>query len=303
MNVLVFWILTIAICIYFAKDIIDVAKSGNKHLPKKKRQTAKEYVAKLNGIAKTSFLKKNIKNVRDVLGKTQRQSRYNSIMKRAALFAVVGIVIGITLNNIFLSVTLGCGLYFLPLWTTQFSLYAYKTAVNEELEVALSLITTSYLRGNDILKAIEENVENVNYPVKQAFEGFINSLKYISVNINDEIDKLKCEIDSKLFHEWCDILILCQSDHTLKYTLVPIVGKFSDLKAQQAENETNMMLPFRTTIQMVCLVLVMIPLLYMFDSTWFYSGIGKIAIALTAVVIFWCIDAAIKLSKPIEYDV
>ena len=42
-------------------------------------------------------------------------------------------------------------------------------AISAELETALSIITTSYLRNEDIQTAVEENLEYLNPPVKNAF--------------------------------------------------------------------------------------------------------------------------------------
>lgn len=300
MQIAIFILLSLGMLLKVFKGFRFEKKSRQK---RSREHTAKEFVDELNGNQKVTYLEKNKQSVRDILEKTQSGHRYRGIMTKALVFAIGGFIAGLFLKNIFLAVILACGLYFIPLWITQFSLHSYKKTINEELEVALSLITTSYVRGNDILKAVTENLQNINYPVNEAFTAFVNSMNFVTTNINREIDVLKSKIDNKLFHEWCDLLILCQSDHTLKFTLIPIVNKFSNLKAQQLENENNMLLPLKNTVKMIMVVIAIVPLLYFFSNTWFYSLAGQIMLAITAAVIFWCIDAAIKISTPIEYDV
>lgn len=43
---------------------------------------------------------------------------------------------------------------------------SYKKHLNEELETAISIITTSYLRTEDLIRAVKENLPYINEPVK-----------------------------------------------------------------------------------------------------------------------------------------
>ena len=45
-------------------------------------------------------------------------------------------------------------------------------------------------------------------------------------------------IDNTVFQEWCDALIACQHDRSLKTTLTPIVSKLSDMRVVNGELET-----------------------------------------------------------------
>ena len=305
LNMLIFLFLSIAIILYFKNDFITwiTASKEKERKTMQKTITTKQYIDKINGQEKISYLSRNINNVKEVLQQTQTENRFSGIMRMSTICAVVGMIIGLLLKNVFLAATLACGLYFIPMWAVKFKLYAYRKIVGDELEIALGLITTAYIRNNDLVKSVSENIENINYPIKQIFIGFLNSIRYVNSNVGQELDKMKLAIDNNLFKEWCELAILCQNDHTLKHILVPIVNKFSDLKAQQNENETNMMLPIRNAVKMVTMVIIIVPLLYFFDSTWFYSFWGQLALAATAIVIFWTINDAIKLSSPIEYNV
>lgn len=274
-----------------------------KYNKKVKRPTAKEFVKILNGENKEGYIEKNIKETRNILKKTGSESKMKSIIRQSVFLAIAGVLIGLFLKNIFLAVVLGAGFYFLPQWITRLSLYNFRKIQDEELEVALSLITTSYIRNNDIVKSIEENMKSFEYPVLEHFESFINNIKYINSDILGEIYKLKNSMDNKIFKTWCDMLILCREDHTLKATLLPTVRKFTDVKSQSKENDTLMMLPLQSAVQMVIITLVIIPLLYMLSPLWIYSMTGKIAISITALTVLKSIDKAISLSKPIEFDV
>ena len=62
---------------------------------------------------------------------------------------------------------------------------------------------------------------------------------------------MKTKIDNEVFHEWCDSLILCQSDRSLKSTLTPIVNKLSDMRVVNADLEYLITGPRKEFISMV----------------------------------------------------
>ncbi len=272
----------------------------------KKRETAREYVDRINGKTRESVFSRSKREARQVYSQTGQIQAYKKTLTLSWVVTVCGAVIGLVMHNVFLAIVLAAGGYFLPLWWSQFALFRYNKYMNEELEIALSLITTSYTRTNDILSSVEENLGNFNPPVKDVFVSFVNNLKYVDPNAPAQIERMKDSLDSKLFHQWCDALILCQNDNTLRSSLPPIVNKFSDQKTQQAENETLMMLPIRRAMIMIILTLSFIPILKL-NEEWYLNltrtVFGQISLVATAVVTLITINKAIRLSKPIEYDV
>ena len=73
---------------------------------------------------------------------------------------------------------------------------SYKKHLNEELETAISIITTSYLRTEDLIRAVKENLPYINEPVKANFEAFVYEAELINANTTSAINSLKNE-DSK----------------------------------------------------------------------------------------------------------
>lgn len=286
--------------------ILEEAKKLGKIIPQKP-ESAKEYVAKLNGRTKKNLFVQSRNEAKSVFQKTGQNKGYKKTMLFSIAAAVCGILVGFIFNNYLLSIVLGMGLYFIPLWMTRFSLYRYNRFLNDELEVALNLITTSYVRKSDILSSVEENIGHISSPVKDVFVSFVNNVKYVDANVPAQIERMKDSLDNKLFHKWCNSLILSQYDHTQRATLVPIVNTFADLKGQQMANETNMMKPLRQAIFMAVLPVAVI-LVFRIASIDWYSNLvntipGKLALVITAVSVLFTINKAIRLSKPIEYDV
>ena len=286
-----------------------ILNAANKlgHLVPQRPERAKDYVAKINGTSKQNLFSQSRNEAKSVFQKTGQDKGYKKTVYMSVVASVCGILIGILFNNAFLSLILCIGLYFIPLWMTRFALYRYNKFLNDELEVALSLITTSYSRKYDILSSVEENIGHISSPVKEVFVAFVNNIKYVDANVPAQIERMKEATDNKIFHKWCDSLILCQHDHTLIATLIPIVNSFSDLKGQQMENETNMMKPLRQALFMTGLTVGVIPLFRIVNLDWYGNLVntipGKVALVVTAVTVLFTINKAIRLSKPIEYDV
>lgn len=290
----------------FKNRVLKAADKLGRLVPQRPER-AKDYVSKLNGTKKQNLFRQSRNEAKSVFQKTGQEKGYKKTVYMSVAAAVCGILIGALFNNAFLSLILGIGLYFIPLWMTRFALYRYNRFLNDELEVALSLITTSYSRKNDILSSVEENIGHISSPVKEIFVAFVNNVKYVDANIPAQIERMKEATDNKLFHKWCDSLILCQHDHTQIATLIPIVNSFSNLKGQQMENETNMMRPLRQALLMAALPVAVILIFRFLSIDWYENLVntypGKVALAITAVTILFTINKAIRLSKPIEYEV
>lgn len=274
----------------------------------KRRETAKEYVARINGAERESLMQRSRREARQVFEQTGQRGQYRRTLRLAQVTAALGLLLGLgVFRNPLLAIVLAVGFYYIPLWLTQFSLYRYDRFLGEELETALSLITSSYTRNNDILAAVEENLPYIQDPVRTVFTTFCNNLKFVDANAPAQLQRLRGALDNKIFRQWCDSLILCQDDHTLRATLLPIVSKFADQKAQQQENETKMMLPLRNAVSMILMVVILIPLMRVANATWYENLVGtlfgQLSLVATAVVVLATLNRAIRLSKPIEYDV
>ncbi|MET0018004.1 hypothetical protein [Oscillibacter sp.] len=274
---------------------------------KKHKETAREYVERIDGHPHENFARKSYREAKTVYDTIGQSDRYQRALRISLFTGALGAVAGLLLRNLPLAVVLAVGLYFLPLWLSQFTLFRYQRFVSQELETSLSLITTSYNRNNDILAAIEENLNAISEPVRTVFTAFCNGLRYVDANAPAAIERMKGQLDNPQFHEWCDILILCQDNHLLQAALQPVVNKFAILKAQQDANETRMMLPMKYAIGMASLLTGFCPLLRILNQDWYgnlmHTVFGQMSLAFAAITVFVSLNKAISLSRPISYDV
>ncbi|MBS7528518.1 hypothetical protein KHM83_17670 [Fusibacter paucivorans] len=250
-------------------------------------------------------LKKLIDETKHILKMSNKENLFMLIVTLSMVLMMISFFIAITLDNLFLMPVLAVGFSLLPFWYVQFTATKWKKGLNGELETALSVITTSYMRSENIITAIEENVNYINPPVQDVFFAFLTQTKLINSNIKMALEGLKPKIDSSVFHEWIDALIDCQEDKNLKNTLTPIVAKLSDMRMVSAELDYLLYEPVKEFVTMALLLIGNIPLMYMLNKDWYetlmLTGIGKFVLAVCGVVIFVSLAAVVKLSKPVEY--
>ena len=254
---------------------------------------------------KPNLLRREITEAQEILRLTNRTQMFGILCACSLGLAAAGICISAAIGNLFLAPVLAIGLMFVPFWYVKTTATNYKKAISSELETALSIITTAYLRNEDIITSIEENVHYLNAPVKSVFENFISRIKLSNPDLTAAILDMKQHIDNEVFHEWCDSLILCQNDRSLKSTLTPIVNKLADMRVVNADLEYMVTGPRKEFITMALLVIGNIPLLYMLNKAWYNSLMntipGQIILAVSAVGIFVATAIVIKITKPIEF--
>ena len=254
---------------------------------------------------KKSYFRREIEEVQEILKTTDREELFPLLCTASLLLFAAGAAIAVMIGNVFLVPVLACGFLFLPFWYIRLTASHFKKDVSSELETALSIITTAYLRSEDILTSVEENLEYLNPPVKTVFADFVSRIRLIDPDLEAALEELKGKIENDVFMELVDALKSCLYDRSLKTTLTPIVAKLSDMRIVNAELEYLVFEPRKEFITMVVLAVGNIPLLYFLNQSWYdtlmHTIPGQIMLAVTGAIIFVSTACVIKLTKPIEY--
>lgn len=254
---------------------------------------------------KLTFFRREIAEVREILRLTGRSSRFSMICAASLLLFAVGAAIAILIENVFLVPVLAVGLMFLPFWYVRLTAAHYKNSVSAELETALSIITSAYLRNEDILTAVDESIQYLNPPVRSVFAEFLTQVKLINPDVEAALHAMKPKIENEVFHEWCDAIAACQYDRSLKTTLTPIVSKLSDMRIVNADLEYLVSEPRKEFIIMAMMVAGNIPVMYFLNKSWYHTlmhtVVGQIILAVCAAAIFISAARVIRLTRPIEY--
>lgn len=284
----------------FFQDIADfLSHASPRKLTIKKRIHAVQHQKKLKGWRAT------VQEAKAILMQTGQTNKIGFLIISSLILALAGAITSLLLHNVWLVPVMSAGFALIPFWVVLFTSTFYKKRLHSELETALSIVTTSYLRSENILAAVEENILYLTPPVSDVFQAFLAESKLIHTNLRLALEQLKGRIHNSVFHEWCDALIVCQEDRTLKTTLMPIVAKLSDMRIVSAELDYQLYEPLKECITMALLLLGNIPLLFFLNRDWFdtltTSTPGKIILAVCAVTLFISFAAVIRLTKPLEY--
>lgn len=268
-------------------------------------KSLKDEINELTHRKKKSFLRREIADTQNILKMTGREAKFPAICAMSLLLFVVGASAAIMLGNFFLVPVLAVGMMFVPFWFIKLTASYYKKNIAAELETALSIITTAYLRNEDIQTAVEENLEYLNPPVKSVFAEFLARIQLVDPDVDAALQDMGTKIDNAVFREWVAALLACQHDRGLKTILTPIVAKLSDMRIVNGELENMVFEPRKEFIIMQVLVVGNIPLLYFLNRDWFntlmHTAMGQIILAVCAGVIFVSTAFVIKLTQPIEY--
>lgn len=270
-----------------------------------KPRSIKDEVNEATKRKKMSFFRREVTEVQDVLKLTGREQKFPALCAVSLFLFAAGCTIAVMLDNIFLIPVLAVGFMFLPFWYVRLSQSHFKKDIAAELETALSIVTTAYLRTEDILTAVEKNINYLNPPVLSVFKGFVYRIKMINPDITAGLQDMRGQIENAVFREWCDALIACQLDRNLKTTLTPIVTKLSDMRVVNGELENMVFEPRKEFIAMQILVIGNIPLLYFLNKDWYHTlmhtAIGQIILAICFTAVFISAAFVIRLTQPIEY--
>jgi len=279
---------------------------GNDLLTLFHKENSMQYMVRLaQGKVRKSKLQAALSEMHSALKATGSENKFAALLFGAVIGLIAGCVFAVMIGNIILVPAFTLISFTLPYAYAKALASAYQKQFSDELETALSIITTSYISNEDIIYAVENSIEHIRYPVKQVFKEFLGKTKLINSNVKLAISQMKDSVNNKIFHEWCDNLIECQDNITLKHTLQPLTARLADIRIVNAELSVMLLAPRKEYITMLFLLFGNIPLLYILNKDWcmslFETFIGQLVLGITSIV---CVITAIlcyKFTQPIEF--
>ena len=269
------------------------------------KQTLREKVLTAKGKKRSRKLTVELNRIRDALEQTGKGGQFSIACAASVVLMILGCILAIMIDNAFLIPVFAIAFAMIPFAYAKRTVNYYDNHIKEELETSLSIITTPYVRTDDIVTAVKENMQHLKPPVKEIFAGFVAENMMISADIKQSIRHLKEKVSNSIFGEWCDTLIACQDDRTLKDTLMPIVSKLTDVRIVNNEIK-GMLVAARTEyFMMAAMVVGNIPLLYFLNKDWYaalmYTTLGKIVLAVCGLAIIVTAMMMFRFTKQVEY--
>lgn len=257
------------------------------------------------GKKKSRQISKELNRIHEALNATGKGNKFTLLCALSLFLCVGGAFLSVIIGNVFLMPVFMVSFAVIPFLYAKNSISYYEKHIRDEMETALSIITTSYIRSDDIVESVRENINYIKPPIKEIFKAFLGDAIAVSADIPKSLAKMKDKIDNDIFSEWCDTLISCQDDRTLKDSLLSVVTKLTDVRIVNNELKTMIAEPKKEYFMMVALVVGNIPLLYLLNKDWFsalmFTTAGKITLGICGIVIMITTVFMKKYTRPIEY--
>ena len=267
--------------------------------------TLKRKILIAKGKKKENKFIRLINDTKKLLILTNRYEKFEIICFSAVAGSVGGVVFSFAIGNPYLAIPLSVSILVAPFIYVKFSTGRLEKKISEELETALSIITNSYIRSENIILAVEENINYINEPVKGIFQSFLNECNYINPDIKSNLATLRGRLSDPVFVEYCNALIQCQNDITLKSTLYGIVKKLSNIRIVTARLDGLIYAPVKEFFMMVTIYLVNLPAFYLLNKEWYRivtdTTTGHIMVAASAGIIVFAALNVLRLTRPITY--
>lgn len=302
-QLLAFGLIIVGSIYVFNIDVIEFLNDLSELFADRKKLKARVLTAQ--GKKKTNGFYLLVEDTKAILKLNGKEDYFPRVCILSITLAIAGAIFGFSISNYFIVPVFCMGMCILPFVYIKYLGNRLKKQQNEELETALSIITSSYIRSEDILTAVEENKDYINPPIKDVFEQFVMEASLVDPDIKKLVRGMKTKIDNSIFHEWCDAIIACQDDGALKSTLTPIVKKCSNIRIVSVRLDSLLYAPVKEYITMVTLLVLNVPLMRFLNKSWFHILLfemqGKIVLAVCSMVILISAIGVIRISKPIEY--
>ena len=238
---------------------------------------------------KAGFLRREITEAQAVLAASGREGKFPMVCMASLVLFALGACIAILAGNAFLVPVLAVGFMLAPFWYVKLTAGGFKKDVAAE----------------NFQQAVEENIRYLHHPVQDVFQRFLTRIKHIDPDMDAALHDLKYAIDNEVWQEWCEAVMACQTDRSLKSTLTPIVSKLSDMRVVNGELENLVFGPRKEFVTMAILVLINIPLVRFINTDWYHTLVdtvpGQMVIAVCIAAVFVSFAFVVKLTQPIEY--
>ena len=276
---------------------------GRFAMPIQRQRDTKKRIRHITGKSKGK-LEATTDSAKEMLMAAGMSGQIASYRWAAILLALLGLLIGLTLDNVLAALVLAAGLACAPLIVIRIRTGDYIRSLDEKLENAMGTVTNSYVASGDLIGAVQSSLHLLSAPLEGVFRQFYVETQLVDSNVIRALHRLRDRIDNRYWHDWCDVLIQCQRDRQLRYALPGIVGRLGEMRRVQMETDTVIRKQLGDYIVTVMIVLGAIPLMGIMMPDW-YSMLtttlaGKITLAVVLAAVLATAVWVAQLYRPVE---
>lgn len=271
--------------------------------PFQRQREKKKRIRRITGKPKGK-LETTMDNAKDMLTAAGMGGQLASYRWVAAILAILGLLVGLALDNVFAALVLDVGFACAPLIMIRIRTGDYLRGLNEKLEIAMGTLTNSYVASGDLIDAIQSSLHLLPTPLDGMFSQFYAQTQLVDSDIVKALYRLRERIDNRYWRDWCDVLVQCQRDRQLRYALFGIAGRLGEMRRVQMETDTVMRKQLGDYIVTVIIVLGAIPLMGVMMPDWYNmlttTLAGKIILAVALAAVLATAVWVAQLYRPVE---
>ena len=240
-------------------------------------------------------------SLKSYLDSAGRKTAFAAACCAAPALGAAGIALCSLAGNMFLAIPVVPAFAALPFLFLTLSRDRAKRKLSSEMESALGVITSSYIRTDDLVVSVRENLPYIKEPLRKIFEEFVAEATEVSSSVREAIVSMSGKTGDRVFAEWCGTLVRCQDDRIFKDTLPMTVSMLADRRAAASESAHILSAAGTEFLTMCALVAGNAPILYLINREWFYTLTctlpGKMTCAFCAAVIAVTAALAVKFIR------
>ena len=271
--------------------------------PLQKRRDRTERVRRITGKRK-GRIAGTVDNAKEMLSAAGMSGKISAYRWAAVVMAVIGLLIGLAMDNPLAALVLAVGMGCSPLIVIRIRTGDYIRSLNEKLESAMSTVTNSYISSGDLIGAVESSLHLLPSPVDGIFRQFYSETQLIDSDVVKALRHMHERIDNRYWRDWCDVLVQCQRDRQMRFALSGIVTRLGEMRRVQMEVDTTIRKQISDYIITVMIVLGAIPLMGAMIPDCYTMLTTTLAGKITLTVIFAAILATsvwvAQLYRPME---
>jgi hypothetical protein len=289
--------------LFFDIKLADVSTVLFVSLTRKQRRRRK--IRQLAG-KRPALVSRKLAEARQMLLSSGMGEQVRTYSWLSLVLGLSGLIFGLLLDNIAAALVLALGLALAPLIIIRIRTAEYLRGLNANLETGLGLVTNSYIQSADIIVSIRDNLHLIPAPLDQLLANFLVETQLIDANLVRALQILRSKINNRHWQDWCSVLIQCQHDRQLRYSLPGIVERLGETRRIQLETDTIIQKHFGDYLITVLIVLGSIPLMGFMMNDWYEmllgSVPGKITLALVLGAILFTALWVAGIYQPLEHE-
>lgn len=271
--------------------------------PLRRRREKRERLRRITGKSKGK-VSATVDDAKAMLTASGMSGKAAAYKAAALILAVIGLLIGLAMDNVLAGLVLAAGLGCSPLIVIRIRTGDYIRSLNEKLESAMSTITNSYISSSDLIGAVESNLHLLPAPVNAIFKQFYTQTQFVDSDVVKALRHIRDKVDNRYWRDWCDVLIQCQRDRQLRFALSGIVSRLGEMRRIQMETDTMLRKHMGDYIVTVLIVLGAIPLMGFMMPDWYTmlttTLAGKITLAVVLAAVLATAIWVARLYRPTE---